>query len=431
MRYIKTLLAAALCCAIVACGSQNNSNKTTDKSAVESASESTEKVDRLYSIGLENRIYDDPAAEFDTLSYVLGMHHALSVQSLYLDADMDRELMIKGFIDILDAESLDLDALYDDVIRVNEFNEWCYRPYISQKQRNATLRHIDPNAEVEEPKLYTGTFKHEDICLSLGRRMAAELRMMQVPVNRRWVMQAFDDAAALSDGVSLDSVMQISMSDMKRVQSSQELSQRINPFLIERSKLWIDNVSKQEGVVALSRDDEETVYYRVDDSGNDKRPTSPKDSIYMEYSLYSCYGLPIESTKSMIEVYDRYAAHINAETSIDEAKLQEVNEEIKLQRDITASGGLTLQSFYFDVVGECIQKIGEGGSITVWLPASHISNVALGSRNLVYSNMGGVMTIHLKRVVPVSEQQIIKMVPTQIKTMNDKRLRPVTKPTKK
>lgn len=392
MRHIHLFCATMFGLMTVACGASEDKK--------------TENVvsDSLYFTELEKRVFNDPSAEFDTLSYAMGMQYALSAQGLLMESDVDRDLLVEAFYETLDAESLDCDALYHTIVKVGEFNDFRYMPWMSQVRRNKTLLYVDPEAEVEEPVLFDDEFTREEMSAAIGRKMASELRFMQVSINRYWVEQAFNDASALGEYMIIDSIMRIPIMQLSSIVGAKEHKQNMLDYNVARTTAWLDNVAKQDGVVPFTKEGQETVYYRVDNEGNDRRPEAKTDSIYMEYELYSCYGLPIESTSTMLSTIERYAIRIAKDPAIDEPKRIKLNAELARQRDMTEAGGATLESLYFDVLGDCLKEIGEGGTITIWMPASHISNVALASKNLVYNGMGGVMTIHLKRVVHKAEQ---------------------------
>ena len=402
MKYIYMFCATVFGLMVVACGASNikkadEANDIAETNKVEIA------VNDQGFIGVGNRIYNDAPAEVDTLSYAMGMQYALSAQGLVVESGMDRELLVGSFFEMLDAETIDCDELYNTAVVVGEFNECRYMPWMSQVRRNQTLLYVNPDAEIEEPELYNKEFTCEAMTVAIGRKMAAEVRMMDVPLNRYWVEQAFDDASAIGKYMVIDSVMRLPIMGVSSIVGSKERKQSMMDYHAARTAAWLANISEQEDVVSFTKEGQETVYYRIDNDGNDRHPMDKKDSIYMEYSMYSCYGMPIESTNSMLATIDRYTARIANEPAIDEPTRIKLGADLARQREITKSGGATLESL-FDVVGDCLKEIGEGGTITIWMPASHISNVALASKNLVYDGMGGVMTIHIKRVVPKAEQ---------------------------
>lgn len=375
--------------------------------------ESKSEID-LYPIELDNRMFNDPNAAFDTLSYAMGMHHALSAQVLVLEGGIDRELLVNNFFETLDAESVDLVDLHETAIKMNEFYSISLQPFMSMKQRNAAILSVKPDAELETPVLFDEEFTCEEMSALMGRKMAGELRMRQLPLNRYWIKQAFDDAAIIQGAMAVDEVMQLPVMDMLSLVRSKELSTQIADTFASQSAAWLDNVAKQDGVVALDCEDGERVYYKIHDRGNEVKPTSQSDSLYMEYSLYSCYGMPVESTKEMVAAMDRYIARLGNDATMDDNTRAKLLDEAEAQREIFSMGGATMKSLFFDLLGDCLKQIGEGGSITVWLPASHITNVVLDNENFVYSNMGGVITIKLNRVVPVEQQVARKRLPKPI-----------------
>ena len=227
MKYIYIFCATVFGLMVVACGASNikkadEANDIAETNKVEIA------VNDQGFIGVGNRIYNDATAEFDTLSYAMGMQYALSAQGLVVESGMDRELLVGSFFEMLDAETIDCDELYNTAVVVGEFNECRYMPWMSQVRRNQTLLYVNPDAEIEEPELYNKEFTCEAMTVAIGRKMAAEVRMMDVPLNRYWVEQAFDDASAIGKYMVIDSVMRLPIMGVSSIVGSKERKQSID-----------------------------------------------------------------------------------------------------------------------------------------------------------------------------------------------------------
>lgn len=171
-------------------------------------------VDKMYFLAAENCIYNDENAEFDTLSYVVGMNYGLLAQSTYLDAGYDREAFRDGFFEVLDASKIDYNAMRNTLVYVDEFGSTRYVPYMQTKQRNAFLQAMNPDAMTVTPILYNEEFNEEQVSAAMGRYMAGQLRHMQLPLNRHWIETAINDSYDLENMNMVDSVMRISQADL-------------------------------------------------------------------------------------------------------------------------------------------------------------------------------------------------------------------------
>lgn len=362
----------------------------------------------MYFLAMDNSICNDEAAEFDTLSYAVGMNYGLLVQSLHLDTGYDRELFYDNFFTMLDAESVDLDALCEDVKYVEEFIRVCHTPYMQAKQNNALAKMFNPNAEVVEPVLFSEEFPKERVSQTMGRYFAGQIRQMPAQFNRYWVNVAFNDAYRLENMSMTDSIMQLSQMDLRRVLSNPEFHQELNDRLTVRCSEWLEGVSQHAEICKYQPDNGDAVYYRIDNPGNDIRPTKEYDSIYFDYTLYNSFGVVLESSEQMRELYGRYVERLMQDTLMSEEVRTRQIKEIINKLEVVDEGGAVLENLSNVVVAECVKNIGEGGSITIWMPASYVSEVA---RKSAFGNDGSVMSINLRRVAPQEGRALSKPMP--------------------
>lgn len=367
-----------------------------------------------YIMPVEKCIVDNPDSEFDTLSYAIGMNYALTAQSFYLDAGFDRDAYYDSFFKVLDAENIDCGELHNAAVYVRDFGDARYRKYAMDMRRANMMKRDNPNLEIATPILYDSIFTMERVSMELAKNVAGQLRIMHLPLNRHWIDVAMKDAFKLEDMSMIDSVMQISVMDLRKVMGNPELTESVATYLGEKSDKWLKSISEQEGICEYRMDEtSDAVYYKIEKPGSDVRPVNDRDSLYINYSLMSCHGMLIESTEEMVAAYDKYIKRIENDAMIPEANKVKMLAEAKAMRDKAQSGGMLLEDMKFKVLVGCLKEIGEGGVITVFMPASHAPNVARGAQNLVFTNEGVVMTIKLNRVVPQSENDSVKPVKAQ------------------
>lgn len=362
---------------------------------------STNSADEKYFIDIENLTYDDESAEFDTLSYAIGMNFGMLAQSTYLDAGYDKEAFRNGFFEALNAENFDRDSMRRMVAYVDDYTQMRYIPYMRTKSKNEFMKTMNPDAEVVTPILYNEEFPMDRVSESMGKYFATQMRLMRLSLNRHWVEVAMDDAFGLENMEMADSVMQLSMKDYKATMSNAEFIQGIKDRLNEKCDEWLAHVAQQEGVCEYRPDEtSDAAYYRIDELGGDVRATKECDSVYFDYQLYSCHGLLLESTEEMISAYDRIAERLVNDKSLSEEQREKNMAQIEKRREEIRSGGARLDNIKQKAVAGCIKEIGEGGQMTIWMPASHVLREA---QNNAYTNDGLVMTINLRRVVPQEE----------------------------
>lgn len=374
-------------------------------------------VDKMYFLAAENCIYNDENAEFDTLSYVVGMNYGLLAQSTYLDAGYDREAFRDGFFEVLDASKIDYNAMRNTLVYVDEFGSTRYVPYMQTKQRNAFLKTMNPDAMTVTPILYNEEFNEEQVSAAMGRYMAGQLRHMQLPLNRHWIETAINDSYSLENMNMADSVMRISQADFRATMGSHVFSQSIKDRLAEKCDKWLKKISEKDGICEYRPDDDsDAVYYRIDAPGGEVRATKGCDSIYFDYALYNSHGLLLESSEEMVKAYDRYAERITNDESISEEQRAKIMANVDKMRNEALSGGVIVDNLKQKVLAGCVKEIGAGGKMTVWMPASYVPK---GSQNNAYTNDGMVMTINLRRVVPQKEVVSVPM-PTITKRVPSK-----------
>ena len=190
--------------------------------------------------------------------------------------------------------------------------------------------------------------------------------------------------------------------------------------MAEQSYKWLENVAQQKDfhpmiVVGL------TLYYRVDKAGNGVKPRSLKDTVSFSYDVYTQRGELVESLEERVATIRAALDKALADTTATNKEMQ-AKRISTLQTQLEQNENLTVVLERAMIKGSQygMQKVGEGGDITLWIPAS-LAYGAKGNK-LVAPNEGIVMTIHLKSVVygPTDEELEAKSVVDGLKKMSKK-----------
>jgi hypothetical protein len=334
------------------------------------------------------------------------------MQGLYLDGGLDRDVFITSFNNAVRVENIDCNDMYRDIIDNREFQDACYAPYNRSKQRQNFVKRQNPDSIMEAPVLFNDEFNNKTTAATLGRYMANQLRIMNLPVNLYWVEEAFEDVKNVDNITRADSLLDIPVTKMVSIYRDY-IPSTVSNAMKEQSEEWLANIAKQNSVIELYEEGMDSpIYYRIDKEGNDKRPVDMRDSISIDYTLYSSHGILIESKCERIASFERQISRVKRSAEFDEESRKAVISNLESQLEMSKNVTTTLGGFFQNVISKCLPNIGEGGMITIWMPASYAPNLAINSRGLAYPNEGVVFNIALHKVTPVAEQ--VKKLPIPI-----------------
>lgn len=355
--------------------------------------------------------YNDPEAEFDTLSYAVGMNLGLNVSLNYGEAGMTIEPLKEAFTAEINKSTVDHDFLDANREVLNAFSDERMRPYMMAKRMAMFTK---DTVKKELPALFDEEYSAERIATALGHDMAQYIRNTMSKVNLHYLFQAMDDAMKVEGQAVIDDYMQISTMQLRDVMQSyygKELPAEINNF----SKEWLRGISKK-GDVEMFAVGADTLYYRIENPGSELRPTNDYDTISFRYEGYTCRGVLFESTAKRAADVRKQIAKMQADTTISEDKRAE--RLAKLEEQALKAEQPTIPLTQFRVPGaiEAMKKIGAGGEITVWMPAE-LAYGARGNR-AVLPNEAIVMHIELKDVKPgveIPKPAMKPLKPVQVK----------------
>lgn len=362
---------------------------------------------------LNGEAYDDAQAEFDTMSYALGMNLGISIN--VQQADMDLNADIIG--DLLRNETLktaiDNKAVYLNSKRIAEFSSERVRPFMMQKRMNAYVETNQPDT-ITMPALYDEKYSRDDVSKWFVADMANYIRSSQIPVNTTWLMKGFEDSRALTAIEDIDSMMAITTDEMRAALDPYfrvELPKKSR----EASEAWLAEIATKPDVQPLAVG-ADTLYYRIDEVGGEVKPMSGRDTISMRFEMFTRRGTLVESTVQRgADRRDEVAKRIEKlqqDTVIDPAKRDEQIDALNKSVDFAYEPKIMLSRFTVRGAIEALKQVGEGGRITIWMPSS----LAYGPRGnrAVLPNEAIVMSVRLVDVVPYVSTEAAKITPQRV-----------------
>lgn len=345
----------------------------------------------------ENRTYNDPEAEFDTLSYAVGMNMGLSMVLQPAGNIFDMDIIIDGFCEEIAKSEVDTEFIDKNNEYVRTFFNERMNKYVMAK-RLAVMS----SKEVTLPEIFDEEYSLEKVSRCFGYDMANHVRKNSYPVNVHWFVDAMNDAKTIEENSIVDDYMKIGSMDLRRVLGDY-VSSDFPEYMAEKSASWLRDVAGKRGVHEIVVDGE-TLYYRVDKAGNGKKPQTLRDTVSLSYDVYTQRGALVESHSKRIADLKEALEKAIADTAVSPQLRDKRIERLESQLEQNENLSIVVDQAIIEGSKYGIQKVGEGGDITLWIPAS----LAYGERGnkMVAPNEGVVMCIHLKSVTygPTDEE---------------------------
>lgn len=368
--------------------------------AFASCAETASNAGREYFFDEEElRVYNDPNAEFDTLSYSAGMNMGLVLSLQNAEFELDTEAVIA----LLDKE---FKSAVTDQDKFDEANEYManysseiVRPYMMAKRTQSRVVTDCPDT-LMLPELYNETYTREAFTKHLTVIFADNIRKQRLPVNIYWAYEAMRDATDVKTKEDIDSVMALSERDFMTVISN--YSQRELPeYNMGLTSKWFERVASEKGVEVMTNADGTTagVYYRINKAGGETKPFNDTDSIGIKYEVYSRTGKLLESNEMFIETLKKQREQVANNPMFDDAMRQTYYDQIDAELANSAVRRLPLKQFLMKDVQQALKNIGEGGDITIWLAADK----AFGFR--------------ASRILPINEGVVVNVELVELKTV--------------
>lgn len=339
------------------------------------------------------RAYNDPEAEFDTLSYAIGMNLGLNASLNYGSEGLPIDVLKDAFLTEITKSEADHAFLEANREELGVFQQEVMRPYMMKKrmimfQKDSLKPTLMP--------LFNEEYPAERIATLLGHDMAQYVRSTLSEVNVHYLFEAMDDAMAIEEQSAIDEHMKLNTMQLQKI-----LGQHYGPALAttigDFSKEWIRGVAAKRDVEMLVVG-ADTLYYRIENAGSEVRPTRDTDTVSLRFEGYSCRGVLFESTAKRANDVRKHIEKLQADTTItDEVRADRI---AKYEEQIAATEQPTIPLRQLRIPGaiEALQLVGVGGDITVWMPAELAYGVR-GNR-AVLPGEAIVMHFELKDVKP-------------------------------
>lgn len=358
-----------------------------------------QKPAQLYCEKEVSRLYNDPSAEMDTLSYAAGMNLGLVVSLQNSDFDIDAESLIAVLDREFKSDATDEEAMKKHNEFLGEFSNERVRPFMMAKQMNARVVTDCPDT-LSLPEIYDETYTKERFIESFGAMMANSVRQQRIPANKHWMYAAIRDAEGVKSKEEIDNVMLITESKFFEVMSGY-VQRELAEYNAELTNNWFKRVAEKENVKELMNEKGEPmgVYYRVNNAGGDVKPVNATDSIAVKYAVYSRTGKLLESNQMFIDNLKKQREQMEGNKMMPDSLRQVYIKQIDQEIAKSEVRQLPLNRFMQKDVQDALKFVGAGGSVTVWLDAAK----AFGFR--------------ASRIVPVNEGVVVNVELLDLKTI--------------
>ena len=370
----------------------------------------------------DHRIYYDSEAEFDTLSYAMGMNLGLGIQLQNRDLEMDMDAVCEVIRAELDKQVIERERLATNSELMERFNTEQARPLLMAKRMGQS----------ELPEVFNEEFTRERVTEILGCDMANYLRNTLAPINTYWMFRAMEDCKGVISAGDIDEKMALGQRDITPILTNYFRSE-LPKYQQERSAAWLEKVAKMHDVEMFVQGND-TIYYRINAIGSDIRPTTPRDSISFRFELYTRRGTLVESTDKRAEDILKRRAQTLADKNINDSTRNARLEILDNNYASSLQPSIPISQFMINGAKQALQFIGEGGNITVWMPAS----MGYGERGNRYAHPNEALVLNLV-LVDVKHVEAEKLTPASLHPMKKKEantagkgvVTPPAKPTKR
>ena len=353
------------------------------------------KVDNsMYFDASDNRTYEDASAEFDTLSYAVGMNLGLGLRYQPSGMTFNYEALMTSLSEELSHGALDYNSLEENKALVKRFTTERLQKY-SMAQQRAKIAN-EPQLHTNFMKsLFDEEFTEESVSKMFGRDMASYIVTAAYPINMHWLRTAIDEASKVEGEIVHDSLMRLTVLQLRA--SLQDYHMRMHPeYIVKTAREWLNDVAQQKDVHAMVVEESDTLYYRVNRAGNGIKPRGLNDTISFSYDLYTRSGKLIEShakrANTIREALEKEKAADTVQSTKTAARIKQLSDQL----DAIENLRIPVTKALLKGLQYGVQNVGEGGEITIWMPAS----LAFGERGnrVVHGNDAVVMNITLKSV---------------------------------
>lgn len=349
----------------------------------------------MYFDDTQLRIYNDTAAEFDTLSYAVGMNLGLGMSLQRTEIEFDRDLIIDVMSEQLINNNLDYNFLDENASELSRFQAENSRPYHMAKQAQRFSKDT-----TELPSLYDEKYTKERVCEMYAYDYVNFMQRLDYPVNLHWVIKAIRDSEAVTKDAEIDSIMDVKADDVRRHLMTYT-NKDFPAYNEECTRRWLAGVAQQKDIEMMVVEGD-TLYYRINNPGSEIKPTSIHDTVAFNYDVYTRKGRLVESLDKRINDLSKRLNELRTEENpVDSASQNFLIQRVEEQLNNAMNLRIPLKQANIKGARYALQNLGEGGSMTIWIPSS----LAYGSRGnrAVAPSDGIVMNVTLKSVTVVEQ----------------------------
>ncbi|MDE6139562.1 MAG: FKBP-type peptidyl-prolyl cis-trans isomerase [Alistipes sp.] len=380
--YLLTV-AAALSMSMAACGNKSKSD--------------------YCQTGSQSEIIYDADAQLDTLSYAIGSDIGLSLHLNLTGIDFDIAVLKDGVRDQIDGKAAVSGEDAENYI--NEFLRNKYQAYrMAQYRQDKVAETGEAEEEVELPELFDEEYTRNDVSYRFGVNVADNLVKTGAPVNLYWFLQAIDD----SQNATIDTIDETLAITREQLMGAlmHYYQEEIPARNAELSEKWLQEVAAKGDV----KKTESGLLYRINNPGSKKfaADSLSRDVVRVKYEGKTRTGKIFDSSyQHAQEIRDMIA---ELDKNEDMTPEQKANRKNMLEQQLERT-----EIIEFPLNGvipgwtEGMKLVGEGGSITLWIPA----NLAYGPRGAgrdIGPNEALVFNVELVEVKPYEAPKPVQAV---------------------
>ncbi|MDE6861261.1 MAG: FKBP-type peptidyl-prolyl cis-trans isomerase, partial [Alistipes sp.] len=345
----------------------------------------------------------DADAQLDTLSYAIGSDIGLSLHLNLTGIDFDIAVLKDGVRDQIDGKAAVSGEDAENYI--NEFLRNKYQAYrMAQYRQDKVAETGEAEEEVELPELFDEEYTRNDVSYRFGVNVADNLVKTGAPVNLYWFLQAIDD----SQNATIDTIDETLAITREQLMGAlmHYYQEEIPARNAELSEKWLQEVAAKGDV----KKTESGLLYRINNPGSKKfaADSLSRDVVRVKYEGKTRTGKIFDSSyQHAQEIRDMIA---ELDKNEDMTPEQKANRKNMLEQQLERT-----EIIEFPLNGvipgwtEGMKLVGEGGSITLWIPA----NLAYGPRGAgrdIGPNEALVFNVELVEVKPYEAPKPVQAV---------------------
>ncbi len=349
--------------------------------------------------GSENiAIYTEEIPQLDTLSYAMGANLGLSLHFQLAGIDFDMDRVEAGITDrVAGKQSVTADEAREKINSFLREKYQAYRMALMQKEREAEAAEgqTAQSDMTELPAIFDEQYTREQMSYNFGVDMGENLVKMNAPINLYWFFRAMDDSQkaekddiAASLAISEDEVLNALMTYFQQTVPARNA---------ELSEKWLEEVAGKKGVEKT----ESGLLYRVNSKGGKKHATDDRDIVRVKYEGKLRNGEVFDSSYERAEQIRKMIAELDENQEMTEEQKAGRRDMLQQQLDQSETVEFPLNRVIKGWT-EGMKLVGEGGSITLWIP-SNLAYGPEGAGRMIGANEALVFNVEIVEVKPYEE----------------------------